>query len=123
MAKKILVVDDEWAILELLRVKLTKCGYEVCTARNEKEFRQLALEQKPNLLILDIWLGSDGEGTQVYDKVIHDGFDPKVPVIFISALVDEGTPPRRVQDGGKFALYGKPFDFDLLFEDIRKLIG
>ncbi|HTL46571.1 MAG TPA: response regulator [Verrucomicrobiae bacterium] len=120
--KKILVVDDEWSVLELLRIKLSKRGFQVDTARNEKEFRDHAFRGKPDLLILDIWLGNDGGGTEAYDRAVRDGFDATVPVIFISALVDEGSSPKRAA-GGRFALYGKPFDFDLLLEDIHHLTG
>ncbi len=121
MRKKILIVDDEWSILELLRIKLVKQGFSVVTAQNEKEFWTLAFKEKPDLVILDIWLGNAGGGTGVYDEVLSAGFDPSVPVIFITALLEEGSPPKRVGNGERFALYGKPFNFNLLLEDIRKL--
>jgi len=121
MKKRILILDDEWAILELLRIKLVRYGFEVATARNEREFWTLAFEKRPDLLILDIWLGNQGESTRLYDDAVRAGFDSNVPVIFISALVEDGSPPKRPSDGGRFVLYGKPFDFDLLLEDIRKL--
>ncbi len=121
--KKILVVDDEWAILELLRIKLTKKGFDVITASNEKEFFEQVFENKPDLIILDIWLGNEGGGTKLYDVALDGGLDPDVPVIFMSALVEEGTPPKRASKGGRFALYGKPFDFNFLLEDIYCLTG
>ncbi len=121
--KKILVVDDEWAILELLRIKLAKKGFDVIVAQNEKEFTGQIFENKPDLIILDIWLGNEGGGTKLYDSALDGGFDPDVPVIFMSALVKEGTPPKRASQGGRFALYGKPFDFDLMLEDIYCLTG
>lgn len=118
MKKKILVVDDEVAILELLRLKLTKRGFDVITACDDKEFFERVFKDKPDLIILDIWLGNEGGGTKLYDDALERGFDPDVPVIFISALVAEGTPPKHAAPGGRFALYGKPFDFDLMLEDI-----
>ncbi len=121
--KKILVVDDEWGILELLRVKLTKRGFEVITAQNREEFFESVFKNKPDLVILDIWLGNDGGGPQLYDEAIERGLDPSVPVIFISALVEEGTPPKHAVRGGRYALYGKPFDFDVMLEDIFCLVG
>lgn len=123
MKRKILVVDDEPGILELIRIKLTKKGFDVSTAKDEHEFFEQAFRNKPDLIILDIWLGNEGGGTRLYDEVLDGGFDPAVPVIFMSALVEEGKPPKRASVGGKFALYGKPFDFDLLLEDICCLTG
>ena len=122
MNRKILVVDDDWAILELLKVKLKKNGYQVATAQSAKEFWKRAFEQKPDLVILDIWLGEEGGGTKVYDEIITSGFDPSVPVIFMSALVEEGTPPKHAAKGGRFALYGKPFDFDQMLGEVESLI-
>lgn len=123
MKPKILVVDDEWSILELLRIKLTKKGFDVVTARNEKEFLAHVFKEKFSLIILDIWLGNEGGGTKLYDQALDDGFDPEVPVIFMSALVEEGTPPKRASKGGRFALFGKPFDFNMMLEDIFCLTG
>lgn len=121
--KKILIVDDEWSILELLRIKFSKRGFDVSVARDGKEFKRLAFEKQPDLVILDIWLGNQGGGPQIYDDIIRAGFNPEVPVIFISALVEEGQPPKHAPEGGRFALYGKPFDFEVLLTDVRRLTG
>ena len=118
MKKRILVVDDEKPILELLRAKLTKQGFDVITASNEKEFFEHVFKDQPHLIILDIWLGNEGGGTRLYDDALDGGFNPAIPVIFISALVDAGVPPKRASVGGRYALYGKPCDFDVLLEDI-----
>jgi len=122
MAKKILVVDDEWSVLELLRIKLSKQGYEIATAKNAKEFWVSAFSEHPDLVILDIWLGDQGGGTQAYEEVIRAGVNPSIPVIFISALIEEGTPPKHAPKGGKFAVYGKPFDFDQMLAEIHQLL-
>lgn len=122
MKKRIFVVDDEWAILELLRIKLTKRGFDVMTARNKNEFLERVFDYKPHLMILDIWLGSEHGGTKIYDEALELGFDPEVPAIFFSGLVQEGTPPKRVSLDRRFSLYGKPFDFDVMLEDIVGLL-
>lgn len=121
--KRILVVDDEWAVLELIRIKLTKNGYDVVTACNAAEFKERAFEANPDLLIVDIWLGNGGGGTQVYDELIASGFNASTPVIFMSALLEEGTPPKHAPAGGRFALYGKPFDFELMLKEIDQLVN
>ena len=84
--KKILIVDDEWAILELLKFKLARLGYAVITAGTEKEFWKRAFAEKPDLVILDIWL-KNKLGTDIYENMLQFGFNPKTPVIFISALI------------------------------------
>ena len=70
MKKKILVVDDESSVLELLRIKLVKRGFDVITAKNEEEFFDSAFKEKLGLIILDIWLGDEGNGTKLYDDAL-----------------------------------------------------
>jgi DNA-binding response OmpR family regulator len=120
MNGKILVVDDEKPIRELLKYKLTSQGFEVVTAKNEKEFFDKANNQKPDLIILDIWL-KNKIGTDSYHHLLRSGFSPDVPVIFITALI-EGYPKEAPLSGSKYALYSKPFNFTKLLSEIEGLI-
>lgn len=117
--KRILVVDDDKAILELLRHKLLRQGYDVTTAKNEEEFRGNIVLSKPNLILLDIWL-KNKSGADIYNDLLRSGFDRDVPVIFITALDD--IPPKHAPPGGKYALYCKPFNFDELTKEIEELV-
>lgn len=121
MKKKILVVDDQMAMRELLKFKLVKRGYEVFTAKDEREFWNLALDSKPDLIILDVLL-DDKLGTEIYDSLLNFGLDPNVPVIFITALVEKQS-PKRLKSGAKYALFSKPFDFEKLMRTIVKFIN
>ncbi|WLR44162.1 response regulator transcription factor [Bacillus carboniphilus] len=56
MSKKILVVDDEQSIVTLLQYNLEQSGYKVITAMNGEDGFQLALEEKPDLVVLDLML-------------------------------------------------------------------
>ncbi|HHY92931.1 MAG TPA: response regulator, partial [Firmicutes bacterium] len=56
MAEKILVVDDEENILELVRYNLEKEGYGVLLARDGAEALEVAQREKPDLVILDLML-------------------------------------------------------------------
>lgn len=121
MKKKILVVDDEFTIRELLKFKLSLQGFEVVTAKNGEEFEKSALTQKPDLIILDIWL-KNKIGTDVYHHLLDTGFDPEVPVVFITALIENQPAHPYTSGGKKYALYGKPFNFDELLKDINRLV-
>lgn len=120
-SRKILVVDDEKPIRELLRYKLSTRGFEVVTAKNEKEFLGNALGEKPDLIILDIWL-KDKMGTEIYHQLLQNGFDSEVPVIFITALVQGHPRDTSVLEGRKYALYSKPFNFEKLVKEIHHLL-
>jgi two-component system, OmpR family, alkaline phosphatase synthesis response regulator PhoP len=121
MSGKILVVDDDKAILELLRFELSSQGYEVVTAQNRDEFRAKALSEKPDLVILDIMLGSYN-GAILYDEILGEGFDRRIPVIFLTALAQD-RPPSPASPGRTYALYSKPFDPQQLLEEIGHLVN
>lgn len=122
MKQKILVVDDEKPIRELLRHKLSVIGFDVAVAKNGEEFRKFSFTEKPDLIILDIWL-NNRMGPDIYHEMLEAGFNGNVPVIFITALV-EGEPKNpQMLPGKKYALYSKPFDFDRLEEEIKYLLG
>ncbi len=120
MKKKILIVDDEWSLQEFLKWKLSECGYEICVARDGAEFSRVAFETRPDLIILDILL-PDGLGTDHYESMLRAGFDRNIPVIFVSALAQE-QPPKHSPPQGRFALFGKPFDYYELMGEVRKLL-
>ncbi len=120
MKKKILIVDDEWSLVEFLKWKLSECGYEIMVAQDGSDFYQMAIAAKPDLIILDILL-PDGLGTDHYDELLRLGFDRSTPVIFISSLAQE-KPPKHSPREGRFALFGKPFDCDELITEVKKLL-
>ncbi len=115
---KILLVDNDWRIRELMKFKFERFGYEVITAKNEQEFLKRALAIQPDLIILDIFLGNR-LGTRLYDTLLALGFDPEIPVIFITGLKAENEPMRS----DNYALHIKPFNFDELAEDAERLIS
>lgn len=117
---RILVVDDEWSIQELLKQALSLSGFEVILASNDIEFREQAFTKKPDIIILDLMLG-DQDGAQVYNRLLIEGLDPNIHVIFLSALAQDRppTPPRADR---KYALIGKPFDPEELVQQLDELV-
>lgn len=84
--KKILVVDDELSILTLLEFNLKKAGYEVLKAMDGNQAVQVAIEGKPDLMILDIMLpGIDG--IEVCKKLRMEKVD--IPILMLTAKDEE----------------------------------
>lgn len=108
LGQKVLVVDDDWSIRELLRNVLIVYGFDARLAKDAEEFRQIAFQEKLDAIILDLMLAND-DGMDVYNRLIKDGLDSTLPVIFISALAED-RPPTFPAKNHKFALIGKPFD-------------
>ncbi|WP_165209779.1 response regulator YycF [Streptococcus tangpeifui] len=83
--KKILVVDDEKPISDIIKFNLIKEGYEVVTAFDGKEALKQFENEKPDLIILD-WMLPELEGLEVA-KEIRKG--SHVPIIMLSAKDSE----------------------------------
>lgn len=83
--KKILVVDDEKPISDIIKFNLIKEGYEVVTAFDGKEALKQFEDEKPDLIILD-WMLPELEGLEVA-KEIRKG--SHVPIIMLSAKDSE----------------------------------
>lgn len=120
MKPKILVVDDEVSMQKLLKDTLTFSGFEVLLAGDGEQFKERALEQRPDVIILDLILGNQ-DGSAVYQELLGMGLDENIPVVFISALAED-RPPSPPRPNRKYALLGKPFDPEKLVRDLRKLV-
>lgn len=85
MSYKLLVVDDESNIVDILRFNLEKEGFEVYTAENGKEGYQVFQRENPDLLLLDIMMPElDGFGLC---KMIRS--ESNVPIIMLTARAEE----------------------------------
>lgn len=86
--KRILVVDDEENIVELLRMNLKKFGYEVLCAYDGEEAIQITMREKPDLILLDIMMpGIDG--LEVCRRVKMNPDVTHIPIIMLSARSEE----------------------------------
>ncbi|WED20934.1 response regulator transcription factor [Vibrio sp. JC009] len=83
--KKILVVDDDFEIRELLDEYLTKAGYTVVLASEGEEMKRRLLEGEPDLILLDVMMpGDDGFTLCQYVRKSSN-----VPIIMLTAVSDE----------------------------------
>ncbi|MBS5518207.1 MAG: response regulator transcription factor [Clostridiales bacterium] len=89
MAKqKILAVDDERHILELISYNLAEAGYEVETVETGEEALSKTAEFHPDLILLDVML-PDIDGLQVCTRLKRDPDTAGIPVIMLTARGDE----------------------------------
>ena len=84
---KILVVDDESDICEILQYNLETVGYEVVTANSAEEAIELHLQEFA-LILLDVMMG-EMSGFQMARKMKDNPFTAQIPIIFITALEGE----------------------------------
>ncbi len=85
---RILVVDDEKNILELVRFNLEREGYEVLTATDGAEGLDLARRESPDLIVLDVMLPGMN-GLEVCRELHLDPATGNIPIIMLSARAEE----------------------------------
>jgi len=115
---RILVVEDEDAIADLLQTALRYTGYEVATARTGVEALRFASAFGPDLILLDVML-PDLDGYEVCRRLRDDG--DLVPVMFLTARDGEEDRVRGFVQGGDDYVT-KPFSLEELTLRIRALL-
>lgn len=117
---RILVVDDEPHIVQILKFTLEKAGYQVFTAANGREGLERAQEVQPNLVILDIMMPVM-DGYQVCRKMREDFKMNQIPIIMLSA---RGDLPERVKglEGGANDYLIKPYSNDELLLRVKNVL-
>ncbi|MBC2167346.1 response regulator transcription factor [Listeria booriae] len=83
---KILVVDDESSIVTLLQFNIEKAGFDVVTAEDGKTGYELALAEKPDLIVLDLML-PEMDGIEVCKQLRQDKVE--TPILMLTAKDDE----------------------------------
>jgi two-component system alkaline phosphatase synthesis response regulator PhoP len=97
--KKILVVDDETDLLDLIEYNLKKEGFDVLKAENGEEGIQIAKEHKPDLVLMDIMMPKM-DGMEAVEKMRADDDLKAIPIIFLTARSDEKTEVEGLNKGG-----------------------
>ena len=96
MAKTVLIVEDEQSIVDILTFNLTKEGYNTIEALDGPTGLQLALEQNPDLVLLDLMLPGMS-GFEVCQKVRQAG--SLVPIVMLTAREEEDDKVRGLELG------------------------
>lgn len=116
--KKILVADDDPAIVDAIQMMLETVGYDVATTVDGKTVKDLR-QEFPDLLLLDIWMsGEDGRDICKYLKERED--TRHIPIIMISANKDTAKIAKEV---GADDFVAKPFEMDELLHKVEKHIN
>jgi putative nucleotidyltransferase with HDIG domain len=115
---KILVVDDEEAIREVVSTMLEAQGYECATAANGRLARAHLEEHTPDLVLSDMVM-PQMDGIKLLEWVHQH--DPAVPVIIVTAMHDIATALEAIRRGA-YDYILKPFEKDQLFLSVRRAL-
>jgi two-component system, OmpR family, alkaline phosphatase synthesis response regulator PhoP len=121
MAKtKILVVDDEADIRELVRLNLMREGYDVLECETGEQALQLSRAQIPDLVVLDLMLpGIDG--LEVCRKLKADPKTMQTPIVILTAKGEEADVVAGLEVGADDYVV-KPFSGKVLVARVRRLL-
>ena len=117
MPTKILVIDDDLAITELMSMLLKTHGFDVITTNSGADGVKLVREKNPNVVILDLMM-PDMDGWQV-SKAVR-AFN-NVPILILSAINDPAM-VASVLDTGADDFLVKPVPSSVLVAHIRKMV-
>jgi DNA-binding response OmpR family regulator len=119
MKKKILVIDDDPKIVQALQIRLKSAGYEVLTAADGVYGLRLAMEGKPDLVILDIIMPVGG-GFSVAYRLREQA--SKVPIIFITASKKAGL-REMAKNLAAVSFLEKPYEPEELLAAVAKALS
>src|SRR5581483_10711690 len=120
MAKKVLVIDDEADMLNVVKHCLQKVGYEVLTCDNGRNAWDAILQNRPDLLLLDVMLpGMDGYSLQI--KIAENDFTKDIPIVVFTALEPSKTLFQKFPQVKGFMT--KPFKTEVLLQTVENTIG
>jgi len=116
---KLLVVDDEPGICDILKKTFAPVGFKVLTATNGQEALALVKKEKPKIIFLDIrMLGMSGLEVLKEIKKIDDS----AKVIMVTVVDDDKT-RKEAKDAGADEFIVKPFISDYLEEVVRRQVA
>ena len=120
MGKKILFIEDEPDQIMVIKTRLEASGYEVITANDGATGLQLAKEEHPDLVLLDIVMpGMDG--IEVCSRLRASEKTRDIPVIAITASGEKSMEDRCITAGCNYVVK-KPYDSKRLLEIIGGLL-
>ncbi len=122
--KKILVVEDEPALLRVLSDKFTNEGYTVLEAKNGLTGLKVALEEKPDVILLDIMM-PELDGMEMMRRLRDSSsYGKNVPIVILTNLdADEKITWAVAKDEPAYYLIKSNVDMDEIVEKVNSSVG
>ncbi len=119
--KRILMVEDETQLVEMVRLRLETNNYEILTAYDGMEALEKVKKERPDLIILDLMLPKI-DGYKVCSLLKTDPKYNKIPIIILTARAQKEEIDLG-KDLGADAYITKPFESEFLLEKIKELLS
>ncbi|MFC1650445.1 PleD family two-component system response regulator [Candidatus Latescibacterota bacterium] len=120
--RKILVVDDDIEIVELITLILETSGYEIISADSGHKCLRLVEIERPDLIILDIMMETMTEGFNIGYKIKNNSEYKSIPIIFMSSISKQTGFPIDTDFINCNEFLEKPINPDDLLERINNML-
>lgn len=120
--KKILIVDDEKELRELLKETFEYRGFKCLTAKDGKEALEIANREIPSLIILDLIMPKL-DGIETHKSLKASEATKHIPIIAYSAQPPEVVAKKGIESADIVDFIIKPFDVKDLIDSVVKAIG
>lgn len=120
--KKILLIEDDLAVVRILETKLEIEGYEVLSAYNGKTGLEKVMKEKPNLILLDILLPKMN-GFEVLRKIKENSETSSIPVMILSNLGEDENINRGIKLGAKDYIVKAHYNLEEIVRKIRQILS
>jgi DNA-binding response OmpR family regulator len=121
--KKILIVDDQLEVRELVQVTLEIGNYQILAAENGKQALEVAQRERPDIILLDIMMpGSDVDGLEVCRRLKGDPNMMATTIVMLSAKGQESDIEAGRQAGAD-DYFTKPFSPIALIEKVEEVMN
>jgi two-component system response regulator RpaA len=120
MKPRILIIDDDPAIVELVAVNLEMAGYDISRAEDGVKAQALAVQLLPDLIMLDLMLPRV-DGFTVCQRIRRDERTSDIPILMLTAL---GQTQDKVDgfNAGADDYLTKPFELEEMLARVRALL-
>ncbi|MGA1840737.1 MAG: response regulator [bacterium] len=119
--EKIMIVDDNLKFLRELKESLELYGYQIICVQEGKSVLDISLEQKPDLIILDLKM-EGVSGLQIADILTHTSQTHYIPIIIMSAFWTSDNMKEAMEFHEIKACLIKPFKVKQLIFEIEKVL-
>jgi DNA-binding response OmpR family regulator len=118
MKRKIVLIDDDQGIREVISIILEENNFDVVTIDQDKNIERILAKEKPELILLDIWIAGK-DGRNILKRLKSNPDFAAIPVIMISAKNDGSV---LAKEAGAEDFVTKPFEIDDLLTKIQHFL-
>ncbi len=122
MVKKVMVVDDEASLLELVKAVLGQEGFKVIAVTNGPECLEKLKEVKPDLILMDMMMPGMS-GREVTEKIRANPKTSSIKIAFLTVARFSDVGKKKLEEMNIVDYITKPFDNEDLVRRVKKLVG